>query len=177
MNVSIAQRASGLRRRLLANLGRATRRQVRFTLLIGALSLGLFREVLQPLAWRRTVHAEFYRQLRQPQGGGLSTVLATASPIGAALVNLARNACLRAFLGKLVLILLESPVQRPGFLVELLTPLLNAIAAVGSEGTAVIWFTQSDMIWNDRSSPASHRLHLHDHGLVPARREQDAPAL
>ena len=92
-------------------------------------------------------------------------------------LDLARCACVRAFLGKPALMLLESPVQGRGFFVELLTPLLNAIAAALGGGTAVIWFTQSDAIWNDRSFPASHRLHLHDHGLVSARREQDAPAV
>ena len=92
-------------------------------------------------------------------------------------LDLARCACVRAFLGNPALLLLESPVQGRGFFVELLTPLLNAIAAARGDGTAVIWFTQSDMIWSNRSFPASHRFHLHDHGLVPARREQDAPAL
>jgi phospholipid/cholesterol/gamma-HCH transport system ATP-binding protein len=92
-------------------------------------------------------------------------------------LDLARCACVRAFLGKPALLLLESPVQGRGFFVELLTPLLDAIAGARGQGMAVIWFTQSDMIWNDRSFPASHRLHLHDRGLVPARREQHAPAI
>jgi phospholipid/cholesterol/gamma-HCH transport system ATP-binding protein len=92
-------------------------------------------------------------------------------------LDLARCACVRAFLGKPALLLLESPVQGRALFVELLTPLLDAIATARSEGAAVMWFTRSDAIWNDRSFPASHRLHLHDHGLVPARREQDAPAL
>ena len=91
-------------------------------------------------------------------------------------LDLARCACVRAFLGKPALLMLESPVQGLGFFVELLIPLLDAIAVARGQGAAVIWFTQSDMIWNDRSFSASHRLHLHDHGLVPARREQHAPA-
>jgi phospholipid/cholesterol/gamma-HCH transport system ATP-binding protein len=92
-------------------------------------------------------------------------------------LDLARSACVRAFLGKPALLLLESPVQGRAFFAELLTPLLDAITTARSEGAAVMWFTQSDMIWNDRSFPVSHRLHLHDHGLVPARREHNAPAL
>ena len=92
-------------------------------------------------------------------------------------LDLARCACVRAFLGRPALLLLESPVQGRGFFVELLSPLLNAMAAARSQGTAVMWFTQSDMIWNDRTFPASLRLHLYDYGLVPARREQHAPAL
>jgi len=87
MNMAAVQRAWVLPRRFLAGLGRATRRQAHFTLLLGALSFGLFREVVQPHAWRRTVRAEFQRLLRQSVGGGLSTVLVTAALVGVALVN------------------------------------------------------------------------------------------
>ena len=87
MSATVVQRAWVLPRRFLAGLGRATRRQVHFTLLLGALSFGLFREVVQPHAWRRTVRAEFGRLLRQSLSGGLSTVLVTAALIGVALVN------------------------------------------------------------------------------------------
>jgi phospholipid/cholesterol/gamma-HCH transport system permease protein len=87
MSMATVQRAWVLPQRFLAALGRATRWQVRFTLLLGALSLGLFREVLQPHAWRRTVRTEFGRLLRQYLGGGLATVLVTAALVGVALVN------------------------------------------------------------------------------------------
>src|SRR5215472_12755357 len=87
MNATVVQRAWVLPRRFLAGLGRATRRQAHFTLLLGALSFGLFREIIQPHAWRRTVRAEFQRLLRQSVGGGLSTVLVTAALVGVALVN------------------------------------------------------------------------------------------
>jgi phospholipid/cholesterol/gamma-HCH transport system ATP-binding protein len=83
-------------------------------------------------------------------------------------LDLARSACVRAFLGKPALLLLESPVQ--GLFAELHAPLLNAVSAARGEGAAVVWLTRSDMIWNDRSFPASHRLRLHDRGLTPARR-------
>jgi len=87
MSVAAVQRAWDLPRRFLAGLGRATRQQVRFTLLLGALSFGLFREIVQPHAWRRTVRGEFHRLLRQSLGGGFSTVLVTAALVGVALVN------------------------------------------------------------------------------------------
>jgi phospholipid/cholesterol/gamma-HCH transport system ATP-binding protein len=87
-------------------------------------------------------------------------------------LDLARTACVRAFLGEPALVLLESPVRGQGAFMELRDPLLNAVVAARSEGAAVIWMTQSDMIWNDRSFPASHRLRLHDRGLVPVRRGQ-----
>jgi phospholipid/cholesterol/gamma-HCH transport system permease protein len=77
----------GLLRRLVADLGASTRRQIRFMLILAALSLGLFLEVLRPHTWRRTVRAEFRRVLRQSIGGGLWTVLVTAALVGVALVN------------------------------------------------------------------------------------------
>jgi phospholipid/cholesterol/gamma-HCH transport system ATP-binding protein len=83
-------------------------------------------------------------------------------------LDLARCACVRAFLGDPALLLLESPVQ--GLFAELRAPLLNALATARGEGAAAIWFTGSKMIWADRSIPANHRLHLFDRGLVPARR-------
>jgi len=90
MTATMKQRARGgrgLPRRLVADLGASTRRQIRFTLILAALSLGLFREVLRPHTWRRTVRAEFRRVLRQSIGGGLWTVLVTAALVGVALVN------------------------------------------------------------------------------------------
>jgi phospholipid/cholesterol/gamma-HCH transport system permease protein len=77
----------GRLRRFLAGVGRAARRRTRFTLLLAALSLGVLRDAAHPLAWRRTVRAEFRRALRQSVGGGLSTVLITAALIGVAAVN------------------------------------------------------------------------------------------
>jgi phospholipid/cholesterol/gamma-HCH transport system permease protein len=87
MSLTAVQRAWILPRHFLALLGRATRRQVRFTLVLGALSVGFFCEALQPLAWRRTVRAEFRQRLRLSLSGGLSTVLVTAALVGVALVN------------------------------------------------------------------------------------------
>jgi len=85
------QRSPGrLRRlpqRLLAALGGATRRRARFVLLLAALALGVFREAVRPLSWRRTVHSELRRALRQSVGGALTTVLVTAALVGVALVN------------------------------------------------------------------------------------------
>jgi phospholipid/cholesterol/gamma-HCH transport system permease protein len=76
----------GLPQRLLARFGAATRRKARFVLLLAACSLGVFRELLRPHSWRRTVRAEFRRALRQSLGGGISTVLVTAALVGLALV-------------------------------------------------------------------------------------------
>jgi phospholipid/cholesterol/gamma-HCH transport system ATP-binding protein len=85
-------------------------------------------------------------------------------------LDLARSACVRAFLGEPALVLLESPVHGQGAFMELRDPLLNAVVAARSEGTAVVWLTRSDATWNDRSFPASQRLRLYDRGLVAVRR-------
>jgi phospholipid/cholesterol/gamma-HCH transport system ATP-binding protein len=82
--------------------------------------------------------------------------------------DLARAACVRAFLGDPELVLLESPVQ--GRFNSLIPPLLDALATARDRGAAAIWFTRSDVIWRDPSFPASHRLRLGERGLVPAMR-------
>ena len=56
-------------------------------LLLAGLTLGVFREALRPLAWRRTVRMELRRALRQSVVGALTTVLVSAALVGVALVN------------------------------------------------------------------------------------------
>jgi phospholipid/cholesterol/gamma-HCH transport system ATP-binding protein len=80
--------------------------------------------------------------------------------------DLARAACVRAFLGEPMLVLLESPVQ--GRFSTLVPPLLDALATARDRGTAAVWFTRSDLIWRDQSVPATMRLRLGERGLVPA---------
>jgi phospholipid/cholesterol/gamma-HCH transport system ATP-binding protein len=79
--------------------------------------------------------------------------------------DLARAACVRAFLGDPALVLLESPVQ--GRFANLMPPLLNALAAARDGGAAAVWFTRSDLVWRDASVPATMRLRLGERGLVP----------
>ena len=82
--------------------------------------------------------------------------------------DLARAACVRAFLGDPALVLLESPVQ--GRFTNLMPPLLNALAAARDGGAAAVWFTRSDLVWRDTSIPATMRLRLGERGLVPTAR-------
>lgn len=76
----------GWPRRVLAGLGRETRRRTTFTLMLASLSWGVVRAVPWPSTWRRTVRFEFRRALRQAIAGGLSTVLITAALIGVLMV-------------------------------------------------------------------------------------------
>ncbi len=79
-------------------------------------------------------------------------------------IDLARAACVRAFLGGPALLLLESPLQDQ--FETLKTPLLEALARARQRGAAAIWLTRSALVWNDRSVPATHRLRLRERGLV-----------
>jgi len=94
--------------------------------------------------------------------------LPTGPPASLSATDLARAACVRAFLGDPALVLLESPVQ--GRFVDLFVRLLNALARARQNGAAAVWLTGSDLVWGDRSVPAAHRLRLRDYGLMPVRR-------
>jgi phospholipid/cholesterol/gamma-HCH transport system ATP-binding protein len=80
--------------------------------------------------------------------------------------DLARAACVRAFLGDPELLLLESPVQ--GRFTTLIPRLLDALASARDRGAAAIWFTRSDLVWREASFPATRRLRLGERGLMPA---------
>jgi phospholipid/cholesterol/gamma-HCH transport system ATP-binding protein len=88
-------------------------------------------------------------------------------PDALAPADLARAAAVRAFLGEPRLLLLESPVQEQ--FTDLMPPLLNALAAARDRGAAAIWLTGSDLIWNDRSFPATQRLRFTERGLTALR--------
>jgi phospholipid/cholesterol/gamma-HCH transport system permease protein len=80
--VSTADRAFGI----LAALGRGSLARARIVLTVGALALGVFRELARAASWRRPVRAEFARALRQSVGGGLLTTVVAAALIGIAMV-------------------------------------------------------------------------------------------
>jgi phospholipid/cholesterol/gamma-HCH transport system ATP-binding protein len=82
--------------------------------------------------------------------------------------DLSRAACIRAFLGNPLLVLLESPLQ--GQPEGLAAPLVNAVLAACDHGAAAVWLTPGDAVWADRSAPATARLRLSEQGLSQARR-------
>jgi len=69
-----------------------------------------------------------------------------------------RAACIRAFLGRPALILLEEPTL--GVYPEILPPLINAIRNACDRGCGVIWLTLEDHVWNDSMLPITHRYRL-----------------
>jgi len=82
-------------------------------------------------------------------------------------LDLARVGCVRAFLGRPDLLLLESPfdIEAADTLVK---PLRAALESRLAAGAAAVWITRSRQAWDDPSFPAAQRLHLDAGGLVPA---------
>lgn len=72
--------------------------------------------------------------------------------------DLQRAACVRAFLGRPLLLLLQEPAT--GKASEILPPLIQAIRGARNRGTAVIWLTRENAIWNDPSIQTTHRYRL-----------------
>ena len=70
----------------LAAVGRGARSRVSFPLMLAAGSLGVLQEAIRPISWRRTVRHEFKLTMRQVTGGGLATIMVTASLAGVGMV-------------------------------------------------------------------------------------------
>lgn len=72
--------------------------------------------------------------------------------------DLQRAACVRAFLGRPLLVLLQEPTQGLG--PDILAPLVQAIRDARYRGAAVVWLTKDKDICNDATLPATQRYHL-----------------
>ena len=72
--------------------------------------------------------------------------------------DLQRAACVRAFVGRPSLILLEEPTS--GIFLEVISALMAAIRDARNRGAAVIWLTRKDLIWNDKTLPVTLRYRL-----------------
>jgi predicted ABC-type transport system involved in lysophospholipase L1 biosynthesis ATPase subunit len=94
--------------------------------------------------------------------------LPIGSPRDLSTKDLARAACIRAFLGEPALLLLESPLH--GRFADLMVPLIETLTSARQNGTAAIWLSSNDLVWSDRSIRCSHRLRLREYGLIRARR-------
>jgi phospholipid/cholesterol/gamma-HCH transport system ATP-binding protein len=68
-------------------------------------------------------------------------------PAGVRRQDLAKAACIRAFVGKPVLILLESPTQ--AVYADIIAPLVNAVQSARRHGAAVLWTTSEPPVWNN----------------------------
>jgi phospholipid/cholesterol/gamma-HCH transport system ATP-binding protein len=75
-----------------------------------------------------------------------------------------KAACVRAFLGKPSLLLLEDPTY--GIYPEIMAPLVNAVRGARNLGAAVLWMTLADEVWLDNSVPANRYFIISGHELV-----------
>jgi phospholipid/cholesterol/gamma-HCH transport system ATP-binding protein len=102
------------------------------------------------------------RELREEAGGlaqqfglpGVPLDLAGDIPVA----DLQRAACVRAFLGRPALILLEEPTA--GIYLEIISALMNTVREARERGAAVIWLTRKNLIWNDQTLPVTQRYRL-----------------
>ncbi len=69
--------------------------------------------------------------------------------------DLQRAACVRAFLGKPRLLILEEPTS--GIYPQVMPALMAAIRAARQRGAAVLWITADQRVWSDRGIPAAIR--------------------
>jgi phospholipid/cholesterol/gamma-HCH transport system ATP-binding protein len=86
------------------------------------------------------------------------------TPGGFTPVDLQRAACVRAFLGDPLLVILEDPTYAAH--ADLLKPLVDAIRAARNRGAAVIWFSPASDIWRDRSIPVTRRYRMAGNELM-----------
>lgn len=93
--------------------------------------------------------------------------LGTLTPLSAD--DLHRVGCVRAFLGRPQLIILEHPAENRSALLE---PLVNAVRAARDRGAAVLWLTTDRDMFFDSSVPADQRLILRNGALRTIARSQ-----
>jgi len=72
--------------------------------------------------------------------------------------DLQKAACVRAFLGAPVLLLLENPAS--GLYADLIVPLLKTVRAARQRGAAVMWTTDQLEVWNHPELRATTRCRM-----------------
>lgn len=110
--------------------------------------LPMRHHTLLPDATLRTAASDIARRFGLP---GLPLQL----PGRCAEADLRRAACVRAFLGRPTLVILEHPSGRGD--PDLLSPLIDAIQQVRRRRGAVIWLTEHEALLRDHGIPADHR--------------------
>jgi phospholipid/cholesterol/gamma-HCH transport system ATP-binding protein len=72
--------------------------------------------------------------------------------------DLRKAACIRAFLGQPVFIIIEQPVR--GVYADLMAPLLNAAQSARRRGAAILWTITDPKIWNHSGIHATARARM-----------------
>ena len=90
-------------------------------------------------------------------------------PAGVRRQDLAKAACIRAFLGKPVLIILESPTRE--VYADVIAPLVNAVQSARRRGAAVLWTTSDPRVWNNTGLRATVRCKMFGSQMHPLPRD------
>ena len=72
--------------------------------------------------------------------------------------DLRKAACIRAFLGRPSLIILEQPVR--GVYADFIAPLLNAVQAARRRAAAVLWTVTDPQVWKHAAQHATARARM-----------------
>ncbi len=122
--------------------------------------LGTAENVLLPLLYHTPAEPAPLREAaaRLARDFGLPG-LPLARPRRLPPLDLLRAACVRAFLGQPLLLLLEIGLDEPPP-PELMPPLLRAIGEARRRGAACLWLTGSARLLRDPAIPAAQRLRL-----------------
>jgi phospholipid/cholesterol/gamma-HCH transport system ATP-binding protein len=72
--------------------------------------------------------------------------------------DLRKAACIRAFMGRPALILLEQPIR--GVYADFVAPLLNAVQSARRRAAAVLWTITDPQIWKHAAAHASSRARM-----------------
>jgi phospholipid/cholesterol/gamma-HCH transport system ATP-binding protein len=83
--------------------------------------------------------------------------------------DLRKAACIRAFLGEPLLLILEQPER--GVYADLVAPLLNAVQTARGRGAAVLWTVIDPKIWNHPGIHATRRARMVGFQLCPVEGE------
>ena len=84
--------------------------------------------------------------------------------------DLARAACVRAFMGRPDLLLLERPTE--GVYPELLPPLLNMLRGARDRGAAVFWLTDNPDVWDNSAIHATMRARMYGGRMYQEREDR-----
>jgi len=91
-------------------------------------------------------------------------------PSECAPADLESAACVRAFLGRPTLVILEHPMEFQDS--ALLLPMIDALQQVRRRGGSVIWFSEHMSLVTEPSIPADHRYRIVGGRLLPLRPAQ-----
>jgi phospholipid/cholesterol/gamma-HCH transport system ATP-binding protein len=83
--------------------------------------------------------------------------------------DLRKAACIRAFLGQPLLLILEQPER--GVYADLVAPLLNAVQSIRKRGAAVLWTVTDPKIWSHPAIHATNRMRMVGFELCPMESE------